>query len=41
LSAIEPYDGENPNNESYDDYADVNDQFDLEIPIRFEKGHQQ
>ena len=41
LSAIEPYEGENPNNESYDDYADTNDQFDLEFPIQFEKGHQQ
>ena len=41
LSAIEPYEGEYPNNESYDDCADANDQFDLEMPFRFEKGHQQ
>ena len=40
LSAIEPYEGANPNNESYDDYADANTEFNLEMPIRFEKGHQ-
>jgi hypothetical protein len=41
LSAIEPYEGADSNNESYDDYADADNEFDLEMPIRFEKGHQQ
>ena len=37
LSAIEPFDGANATNESYDDYDDgTYYDYDLELPIRFE-----
>ena len=38
LSAIEPFEGYN---ESYDDFDGVDEAYDLEMPIRFEKGPQQ
>ena len=45
LSAIEPFDGADDTNEytleSYDDFAGAEETYEMEFPLRFEKGQQQ
>ena len=45
LSAIEPYEGADDTNEytleSYDDYAGTEETYEMDFPLRFEKGQQQ
>ena len=36
LSAIEPYEGANTTNESYEDYAGAKENYEMDFPFRFE-----